>query len=153
MDNNTSLNINVNGSPYIQGQPPQARSFTITMQGDAPKNILTQEEIKQRRNERTAKQGQFAWQKLHAYEGCDPQWLDIWQYLIPGRCDCREGYQKILEEYPPDFSTSEAFFAWSVALHNAVNAKLGKPVITLQEAYSIWRNTDNETKDSSEAIS
>jgi len=29
-----------------------------------------------------------------------------------------------------------------VRLHNAVNAKLGKPQITLDEAYSIWRKDD-----------
>jgi hypothetical protein len=43
---------------------------------------------------------------------------------------------------PPDFSSPEAFFAWGVALHNAVNAKLGKPEITIEEAYLIWRKSD-----------
>jgi hypothetical protein len=89
-----------------------------------------------------AKQGQFAWAKLHGYRGCDPQWLDIWQYLIPQRCDCKDGYQRILAEMPPDYTSPEAFFAWGVRLHNAVNAKLGKPEITIEEAYKIWRNSD-----------
>jgi hypothetical protein len=43
---------------------------------------------------------------------------------------------------PPDFSSPEAFFDWGVALHNAVNAKLGKPEITIDEACKIWRNSD-----------
>jgi hypothetical protein len=43
---------------------------------------------------------------------------------------------------PPDFSSPEAFFAWGVRLHNAVNAKLGKPEITIEEALSIWRKSD-----------
>jgi hypothetical protein len=68
--------------------------------------------------------------------------LDIWQYLIPARCDCKDGYQRILAEIPPDHTSPKAFFAWGVRLHNAVNAKLGKPEITIDEAYSIWRQSD-----------
>ena len=147
MDNQSSLNLNIDGSPYVPGVAPVPRTFTITMQGDPPKTI-SQEEIKRRKDERTAKQGNFAWSKLHAYRGCDPQWLDIWQYLIPARCDCKDGYQRILEEFPPDFSSPDAFFAWGVALHNAVNSKLDKPQITIEEARTIWRQNDGQTKDS-----
>jgi hypothetical protein len=141
MDNQSSLNINMDGTPFTPGKPAQARSFTITMQGDPPPTI-SQEQVNAKRIERTIKQGQFAWTKLHGYCGCDPQWLDIWQYLIPARCDCKDGYQRILAEMPPDFTSPEAFFAWGVNLHNAVNRKLGKPEITIDEAYSIWRKSD-----------
>ena len=99
-------------------------------------------DVKAQKEAYKAKQGRFAWSKLHGYTGCDPQWLDIWQYLIPARCDCKDGYQQILGELPPDFSTPEAFFAWGVNLHNAVNRKLGKPELTIEEALSIWRNGD-----------
>ena len=78
--------------------------------------------------------------------------MDIWQYLIPARCDCKDGYQQILSEMPPDFSTPEAFFAWGVALHNAVNRKLGKPELTIEEALSIWRKDDGSTQDGSEIV-
>ena len=147
MDNNTSLNLNIDGSHYVPGVAPQPRTFTITMTGDPPATI-SQEEVKRRRDERTAKQGNFAWGKLHSYRGCDPQWLDVWQYLIPARCDCKDGYQKILEAMPADFSSPDAFFAWGVNLHNAVNRKLGKPEITIEEARKIWRRDDANTEDS-----
>jgi hypothetical protein len=104
--------------------------------------MLTPDEVAAKAERNKARQGRFAWAKLHGYRGCDPQWLDIWQYLIPARCDCKDGYQKILEQMPPDFSSPEAFFAWGVRLHNAVNAKLGKAQITLDEAYLIWRKDD-----------
>jgi hypothetical protein len=104
--------------------------------------MLTPDEVAAKAERNKARQGRFAWAKLHGYRGCDPQWLDIWQYLIPARCDCKDGYQKILEQLPPDFSSPEAFFAWGVRLHNAVNAKLGNPQITLDEAYLIWRKDD-----------
>jgi len=144
MDNQSSLNLNIDGTPYVPGEPASPRSFTITMHGDPPANAITQEEIQRRRNAKTMQQGRFAWQKLHSYTGCDPQWLDIWQYLIPQRCDCKEGYQKILEQFPPDFTSPDAFFAWGVSLHNAVNRKLGKPEITIDQAYAIWRAKHDE---------
>ena len=114
--------------------------------------MMSPDELAEKAERNKAKQGQFAWSKLHAYTGCDPQWLDIWQYLIPARCDCKDGYQQILGDLPPDFTSPEAFFAWGVQLHNAVNRKLGKPELTITEALSIWRNTDGPTEDSSETL-
>lgn len=92
---------------------------------------------------RLHKAGQFAWSLLHKYRGCDPQWIELWEYFIPaGSCNCKEGYKAILKDYPPDFSSPEAFFAWGVALHNAVNRKIGKPEMTLDEARKLWRGDD-----------
>lgn len=111
-------------------------------------HTLSREELEARKAAQTARQGVFAWAKLHSYTGCDPQWLDLWQFFIPQRCDCKDGYQKILEEMPPDFTSPEAFFAWGVALHNAVNTKLGKPELTIDEARKIWRRNDGCSEDS-----
>jgi hypothetical protein len=113
---------------------------------------LSRDELIAKQNERKAQAGRLAWSKLHSYRGCDPQWLDLWQLIIPNACECRSGYQQILKELPPDFSSPEAFFAWGVALHNAVNAKLGKPQITIDEAYSIWRKSDARKSENSGTI-
>jgi hypothetical protein len=142
MDNQSSLRINMDGSPYVEGQTPKPKTTRLELIGQPPRQVLTQEQIKAAKNERTAKQGQFAWSLLHRYRGCDPQWLELWVYFIPQRCECKDGFQKILEQLPPDFSSPQSFFAWGVRLHNAVNEKLGKPQITIDEAYSIWRMSD-----------
>jgi hypothetical protein len=69
--------------------------------------------------------------------------LTEWELLIPQYgCSCKRFYAEWKADNPPDFSSPEAFFAWGVRLHNAVNAKLGKPEITIDEAYKIWRNSD-----------
>jgi hypothetical protein len=69
--------------------------------------------------------------------------LAEWEICIPQYgCPCKRFYAEWKAANPPDFSSPEAFFAWGVALHNAVNAKLGKPEITIDEAYSIWRKSD-----------
>lgn len=95
-----------------------------------------------------------AWHYLHAYRGCDPEWLAKWERIIPsGRCNCKAGYRDILKDYPPDFSSPEAFFEWGVRLHNAVNQKLidqgdtTKRIVSLEEAYSIWRGKDASSQD------
>jgi hypothetical protein len=69
--------------------------------------------------------------------------LTEWELLIPQYgCSCKRFYSEWKAANPPDFSSPEAFFAWGVNLHNAVNAKLGKQQITIDEAYSIWRKSD-----------
>ena len=144
MDDHTVLKINLDGSRYVEQPPavPTSSKIELVGQQPQPRQPVSQEQVIAARAERTAKQGRFAWSLLHNYRGCDPQWLELWVYFIPSRCDCRDGFQHILKDLPPDFSSPEAFFAWGVSLHNAVNAKLGKPQITLDEAYSIWRMND-----------
>ena len=92
--------------------------------------------------------GTLAWMALHSYRGCDESWLKGWEKMIPsGGCGCVDGYKKFLEELPPDFSTGDAFFAWGVNLHNAVNRKLNKPEISLEQAFALWRSTNGSVED------
>jgi hypothetical protein len=83
------------------------------------------------------------WIALHDGTVFDAKSLADWELSIPQYgCQCKAFYRAWKAENAPDFSSPEAFFAWGVSLHNAVNAKLGKPQITLDEAYSIWRKND-----------
>ena len=83
------------------------------------------------------------WIALHNGSIRDAIGLANWEFTIPQyECNCRRFYADWKESNPPDFSSPEAFFAWGVKLHNAVNAKLGKQQITIEEALSIWRKTD-----------
>lgn len=102
--------------------------------------VSPQQEPHQNHEKVKLKQGEFAWNLLHSYKGCDPQWFDLWKYFIPNRCDCKSGYQNIVIDDPPDFSSPMAFFHWANRIHNAVNRKLGKREHTLGEALTLWRN-------------
>lgn len=53
-------------------------------------------------------------------------------------CACRKDWLAALHTTPPDLASPAAYFAWSVARHNEVNARLGKPRLTLAEAMAIW---------------
>ena len=92
---------------------------------------------------RLESQGRFVWSKLHGYRGCDPQWLEIWEYLIPKfGCSCTNDYQAYKASTPPDFTSPESLWLWGVALHNHVNRKLGKPELTVDEARLQWSRLD-----------
>lgn len=51
----------------------------------------------------------------------------------PG-CACHEFFQSWREKSPPDYSSKDSYFKWTYDLHSQVNAKLGKPNLSLEEA-------------------
>ena len=65
------------------------------------------------------------------------RWLARFATRI-GCGECREHWEAYLAEFPPDFSSNEALFAWTVAAHNAVNRRLGKPEMTVEAARAYW---------------
>lgn len=67
----------------------------------------------------------------------DSRWLGVFGIRIQGRCECRKNWTDELKRLPPDYSN---YFAWTVAIHNAVNRlpHLNKPELGLEEAHQIW---------------
>lgn len=84
------------------------------------------------------------WKELHQYAVLNKKpwnakkaelWLLDWESRIPDYgCSCGGGWQKIKAEVYLNSETCEAFFRWTVKVHNKVNAKLNKPTITYEEA-------------------
>lgn len=78
------------------------------------------------------------WRELHSWTEPTPQKLAEWTARVPAtECSCRENWGKILAMWPADFSSPDNFFQWTVRVHNLVNAKLGKPILSLAEARRI----------------
>lgn len=80
------------------------------------------------------------WPELHLRalkkEGQDDSvWLMMFGIRIQGNCECRKNWSEELKQLPPDFQN---YFAWSVAAHNLVNKRLGKPEISLEQARETW---------------
>lgn len=90
--------------------------------------------------------GRRAWKLLHEYRPevwsateAEVWFRKTWMRQIPRYgCNCQSEFKKILERIPPDFSSQEAFFVWAVAVHNAVNEKLGRKTWTVEEALDVW---------------
>lgn len=76
------------------------------------------------------------WREVHTRQDATPEWFAGWLNRIP--CSvCKTSLKTILEELgTPDYTD---WFAYSVRLHNAVNRKLGKPELSIDEAKAIWQ--------------
>lgn len=65
----------------------------------------------------------------------DDAWLAVFRQILP--CgDCRKHWDAMLEATPPPAAPD--LFAWTVARHNEVNRRLGKPEMGLEEALKRW---------------
>ncbi len=81
-----------------------------------------------------AEQGRELWSELHTSVTIEA--LAAWEERIPNfECKCKAFYNAWKIDHPP---REGDFFAWTVELHNAVNAKLSKPTLTLDEARQLW---------------
>ncbi len=84
--------------------------------------------------EHLAQQGRELWSELHTSVTIET--IPAWEEKIPNfACKCKAFYNAWRIDHPP---RKDDFFAWTVELHNAVNAKLGKPTLTLDEARQLW---------------
>lgn len=64
---------------------------------------------------------------------------------------CKDDFKKYVQKYPVKSKTRESLIQWTVDLHNSVNKKLGKKLLTYDEAKKVW-NSSNETCTSCNAI-
>jgi len=78
---------------------------------------------------------QELWARLHRDGTGSNALLDDVRAHLP--CPvCVEHFDAYRREHPPAFG--RGWFPWTVAFHNAVNARLGKPVLPLGTASRIW---------------
>ena len=76
------------------------------------------------------------WKEWHKQTEPTPSWIDDWLNQIPGGCGCGAEFRDWVLKNSPRF---DDWFAYSVEGHNAVNRKLGKPELSLDEAKAIWQ--------------
>lgn len=56
----------------------------------------------------------------------------------PG-CSCKDDWLQIVKKNLPRFGKDLEYFEWTVFVHNEVNKKLGKPVISVETALQLYR--------------
>lgn len=66
---------------------------------------------------------------------------NLWKVIPCLKCSLN--YKRHLDEVPPidDFLRSRDLFAWTVMLHNIVNAELGKPPMPLEQAREMYMHS------------
>lgn len=93
------------------------------------------------------KWGPYFWGVLHLgclAESITPEFINMYPSVIP--CGmCGQHFAELIKEMPfPDSSDPLVLFKWSVDVHNIVNQRTGKPILTVEEALKIW-TTEPET--------
>lgn len=63
--------------------------------------------------------------------------FEVIGYVLPCN-DCRKHYKEMVKDNPPVLVDRNSIFKWTVDIHNIVNKRLNKKIITLTEAYDIW---------------
>lgn len=91
---------------------------------------------------RPAYDGASIWARWHrralSWSGGDDRAWILREVLARVPCgDCRRHLREYLLATAPDF-TAAGYFAWTVAFHNAVNRRLGKPVLDIDAARAWW---------------
>lgn len=87
--------------------------------------------------------GTVLWTLLHGYAAVYPDapdyqrqqeavfWLEVFQQMVAeksNKCPCRQEWSNILRLCPPPLHNGEEFHLWTLAAHDRVNRKLGKPL-------------------------
>jgi hypothetical protein len=98
--------------------------------------------------------GPIKWKELHVRGLVDlpmeneQLWFSAFVAGLP--CpECRQHFKEFLSNHPPDFSSRQAFFSWTVAAHNHVNQATGKPSLSSKQAYETHRFDPDELDSSS----
>jgi hypothetical protein len=89
------------------------------------------------------------WNELHTralnFTGKDDSiFIRNWGNRIPRfkkGCKCKEFWTIWSRNNPPTYYPADAYFAWTVKAHNAVNTKLGKKTFTVEEARKLYDTT------------
>lgn len=83
------------------------------------------------------------WKELHIH-ALEFSGLSDYTYILNfGRripryvtgCSCQEFWNKFIIMNPPNYKN---YFEWTVKVHNAVNTKLGKPTMSVEEALKLY---------------
>lgn len=86
------------------------------------------------------------WKELHVnalnYKGNnDSAYLLRFKKRIPRYttgCSCKEFWVQWTRANPPTYGSNNEYFEWTVRAHNAVNEKLGKPALSVEDALKIY---------------
>jgi hypothetical protein len=80
--------------------------------------------------------GPKLWAEMHTKTDADAAYVKSVTRRLP--CgECKSWFVAYLKEHPPRF---DDWFRWTWECHQAANAKLGKPLLTIDEARARWQS-------------
>ena len=118
--------------------------FSNSTAKNVQKNNKSESSTEEEKKLENARYGNMLWKELHnralTFRGHnDSSFIVDFSEKIPqflSGCKCNEFFNKYVLENPPNYSPNR-YFEWTVRCHNAVNHKLGKKLISVEEARRI----------------
>jgi len=91
--------------------------------------------------------GPILWGAIHITcltGSATPQFVSAFADALPCPA-CSGHFKQLLAEFPfPETKDPVILFEWSVNAHNRVNARLGKPIVTMEQALQRWTGKEVE---------
>jgi len=90
---------------------------------------------------RILREGSRYWTELHLFAlrhsgKQSAGWFKDWVESLPFEgCPCQKHLLQFIGDNPPDWAD---FFEWTIELHNAVNIRIGKPLMDPENAREYW---------------
>ena len=85
------------------------------------------------------------WESLHKraliVKSNDMAFLNNFSKHIPRfnkTCKCTDHWLQTVKKYPPRFGKADEYFEWTVFIHNEVNTRLGKPIMSVTDAKTLY---------------
>jgi hypothetical protein len=87
------------------------------------------------------KWGPILWGAIHITcltGSATPEFINAFADALPCPA-CSNHFKELLQEFPfPNSNDPLILFEWSVNMHNRVNARIGKPIISVDQALTRW---------------
>lgn len=81
---------------------------------------------------------QTTWSQAESQTFLDQWTSDVDAAFPPTGCSCGNYLAAYTDKHPPIMATAKEFFEWGYLLHEAVNAKLGKPDFSRADAIAMY---------------
>ena len=85
--------------------------------------------------------GPILWGAIHVTcltGSATPEFINAFADALPCPA-CSQHFKQLLAEVPfPDSGDPSILFEWSVKVHNKVNERIGKPIVSVQQALKRW---------------
>jgi hypothetical protein len=105
-----------------------------------------------------SKWGPYAWTFLHMVTFCYPQestltdqtrvrnFVDALARVLPCK-KCREHFTALIASDPVDLRSRDHLIEWGIRVHNKVNERLGKPILSHEDVVQLLQSDPNRFQD------
>lgn len=142
------------GAEWVALCQSRADYFRVWEEGRGPGQPVDPARVQEQSDEQERRLQYYRdlWKELHA-SNMTPSQFENWCLRVPNiGCSCEPWLREYLVDNPPRYDKLQ-WFAFSVELHNAVNAKLSREQWTIERAREHYQVKKNEVPELNRTLS